>query len=170
MKIRDWYWQGWQRGADGAIVYTGEYYTLPAGRPKTAALGLSGALIAVYCLTAFLPSEGGMWRIAAVPQLLELVPLVYLVIGAVCLARVRERMVYRNYHASWRRMRVSAAWSIGFSALMAAAELAYLFIGAELRLWTELSYLARTIVLCGLSVVLFRYMTTHPCPQSAEHQ
>lgn len=173
MRIRDWYFQGWERRerSDGKtdLVYTGEYYALPAGKPAAVLGGLTAAHIAVYLTAALLPSPGGMWHIAAVPQLLELIPLIYLVIGLCCLLRAERPMTFRSWYASWRRMRVSAVWSIVFSALMSAAELAYLFAGEELSLWVELSFLARTLILCGLGVVMYRYFVTHPCQQQIDH-
>ena len=170
MRTRDWYFQGWERGPDGSFRYTGEYYTLPAGKPKTVTLCLGGALCAVYLLTALLPSEGGMWRIAAVPQLLEIIPLIYLVIGAVCLLRADDPMTFRDWYASWRRMKSSAAWSLVFSAAMTLAELAFLFAAKGYRLGPELLYHARVLCCAALSFCLHRFLHMHPCAQSVSEQ
>lgn len=167
MKTRNWYFQGWERGDDGAFRYTGEYYTLPTGKPKAITIGLGAALAVLYGLTAFFPSEGGMWRIAAIPQLLELIPIIYLVIGAVCLARVRTPMVYRGWYASWRRMKTAAVWSLAVTAAMALVELVYLFVSPEPKLGQELFFLLRVLGCAALSFGLYRYMSTHPCTQSA---
>lgn len=166
MKTRNWYFQGWERGEDGALRYAGEYYTLPAGRPKATTIGLGAALVILYGLTAFFPSEGGMWRIAAIPQLLELIPIVYLVIGAVCLARGRARMTFRDWYASWRRMKAAAAWSLAAAGAMVLVELVYLFTASELKLGQELLFLVRTLGCAALSFGLYRYMSAHPCTQS----
>ena len=166
MKTRDWYFQGWERGADGELRYTGEYYSLLDGRPKAVTSCLSGALCVLYLLTAFFPSEGGMWRIAAIPQLLELIPLIYLVMGAVRLLRAESPMTFRDWYASWRRMKTSAAWSLGFTAVMALAEVAFLFVAEKPGIGRELFYLARILGCAALSLGLYRFMSTHPCTQS----
>ena len=166
MRIRDWYWQGWERGESGDFRYTGEYYTLPEGRPKAVTTALSGALCVLYLLTAVFPSAGGMWRFAAVPQLLELIPLIYLVIGEVCLLKAGSPMAFRDWYASWRRMRVSAAWSLGVTGAMALVQLAYFFAAEEFDAGPELFYLARILGCAALSFGLYRYMSSHPCSQS----
>ena len=166
MRTRDWYFQGWERGPDGELRYAGEYYTLPTGRPKTVTVVLSGALFVLYLLTALLPSEGGMWRVAAVPQLLELIPLIYLVMGAVRLCVAKSPMTYRDWYASWRRMKTSSAWSIGFTAAMALAELVFFFAAERSDTGQELSFLTRILGCAALSFGLYRFMHTHPCTQS----
>ena len=157
---------GWERGPDGALRYAGEYYTLPEGRPKTVAAILSGALVILYLLTALTPSEGGMWRFAAVPQLLELIPLVYLVMGTVRLFRAKSPMTYRDWYASWRRMKTSSAWSLVFTAAMILAELAFFFAAEKPNTGHELFYLVRILCCAALSFGLYRFLSKHPCTQS----
>lgn len=171
MRFRDWYFQGWERGADGELRYAGELYTfpmgLPAARKKTVVPAC--ALFAVYGFTALHPSAGGMWRFAAIPQLLELIPLIYLLIGVVQLMRVREPLTYRDWYASVRRMRVSAAWSLGFTAAMTAVEIVYLLFAAEelaLTWPSEALYLTGSLACAALSFFLRRWLELHPCQQS----
>lgn len=169
MKIRDWYFQGWERREDEAgkkaFVYTGEYYTFPGGlRPlKAPAVGMAAALTALYLLAALFPAAGGMWRVAAIPQLLEIIPLVYLVIGAVCLLRAREPLTFRDLYASWRRMERASLWSLGFTALMVLAELVFLFLAAaSVSLPRELLYLLGELCCAALSFALYRFLKRHP--------
>ncbi len=170
MKIRNWYFQGWERrsGEDGktAFVYTGEYYRLQEGfRPRV--LMLAALLVVLYLLAALLPSPGGLWRIAAIPQLLEIIPLVYLVIGAVCIVRSRGDMTFRDWYASWRRMEKSALWSVVFSGLMVCAEIVYCFLYAgEYALPRELLFLLNVLCCLAVSAILFKYIRKHPCTQS----
>ena len=170
MRTRDWYFHGWERRTDengrSAFVYTGEYYTLPGGSPKTAAGVLTGALAVVYLTTALLPSEGGMWRIAAVPQLLALIPLIYLILGCVCLFRSKQPMTYRDWYASWRRMRVSAAAGFILTACMTAVQLVFLFSGSYKSVGSELFYLFRTAVCAALNGTICLFLYRHPCDQT----
>ena len=173
MKIRDWYFQGWERREDEngkkALVYTGEYYSFPRGASVKPPAGIMAAsLTAVYLFVALLPPEGGMWHYAAIPQLLELIPILYLIMGAARLLRVRDPMTFRDWYASWRRMKHASAWSVGFTAAMVLAEIAFLaFVGAE-KILPELAYLLGELICAALSVSLFRYIDRHPFSVSAE--
>ncbi|MGM9614046.1 MAG: hypothetical protein ACI3W7_00775 [Oscillospiraceae bacterium] len=175
MRIRDWYFQGWERRIDEngkhCFVYTGEYYRFPDGirKARIPAVCLTAALCALYLIIALLPSAGGMWHLAAAPQLLEIIPLLYLVMGAVCLLRAKEPLTFRDYHASWQRMRLSAYWSTGFTALMILAELAYLFLAAEtISFPGEALYLLGELGCLALSILLIRCIKNHPCISSAQ--
>ena len=170
MKYRNWYFQGWERRKDedgrNAYVYTGEYYRLQDGF-KLPVLGAGVLLIVLYLTAALLPSSGGMWRIAAVPQLLELIPLIYLVLGGVCLARCRGDFTFRDWYASWRRLERSALFSTVFCCLMAGVEIVYLILFAgEYTLPRELLFLLNELLCAGLSVFLFVFIRKHPCTQT----
>lgn len=173
MRIRDWYFQGWERRADESgklrFVYTGEVYRFPGGMAavRKPAVLLAAALIALYALVALNPSAGGMWHWAAVPQLLEAIPLLYLLIGAVCFLRAKEPLTYRDWHASWRRMRYAASWSVVFAALMAAVEIAYFLAVPEARFADEILYFLGELALTALSLALTRHITKHPAAASA---
>ena len=172
MRIRDWYFQGWERRetADGKspLVYTGEYYR-PAPGLRPAAPLLAFGLAALYLLVALVPSPGGMWHYAAIPQLLEIIPLIYLILGAVCLLRAGDALTYRDWYASWRRMTHAAAWSLGFTGLMAAVEIAYLVLAPEPPVFSrELPYLAGELACAALSLVLLRFLRKRPCTRSME--
>ena len=171
MKVRDWYFQGWERREDAkgraAFVYTGEYYSFPAKlkRPKLTAALYTAAVAACYCLAAFSRADGAMWRIAAVPQLLDLIPLIYLVLGAVCLIAAKQPMTFRAWYTSWRRLRSAALWCAVLAAGMAAVQLVYIVMnGAYTPL--EFGYLAASLA-SGLSAYLLRRrMTANPCDQT----
>ncbi len=171
MRIRNWYFQGWERrtGENGksVFVYTGEYYEVQEGaRPRV--LALAALLVVLYLPAALLPSPGGLWRVAAIPQLLEIIPLIYLVIGGVCLLRSRGDMTFRDWYASWRRMEKSAMWSILFSCLMVCVEAVYLVLfTGEYILQRELLFLLNVLCCSAVSAVLFEYIRRHPCKQSA---
>ena len=166
MKIRDWYFQGWERRADEQgkkqFYYTGEYYRFRDGiRPVRLHLTAAAVVLtALYLLLTLCPTEGGMWRIAAIPQLLELIPLIYLMMAVVRLLANPEKMNYRQYHASWLRGRRSLWWSGGFCAVCAAVELVFLLSGqGVIHLISELLWLAGWIIAALLSFFCARYLT-----------
>ena len=144
MRIRDWYFQGWERretaGGKTELIYTGEVYTFPGGlRPARKRCLLTAVpLLVLYVLIALLPPAGGMWRVAAIPQLLELIPLIYLVMGLVRLLTVKEPLTFRDWYASWRRIGVAAIGSAVLTAAMALAEIVFILffsggaVGAEM--------------------------------------
>ena len=174
MKIRDWYFQGWERRPDEngkqQLIYTGEVYSFPNGmKPVRMAAGLHvGLLTILVLLVSLLPTEGGRWHWAAVPQLLELIPLLYLWMGLVRLLLSHEPMTYRAWHASVRRLLHASVWSLVFTGLMVLVQLIYLFTGPT-KLLSELLYLAELLCCAALSLHLFRYLRTHPYEQSAQH-
>lgn len=177
MRARDWYFQGWEKRPDESgknrFIYTGEYYRFDGSiaTVRIVSVGLSVLLCALFLYLSFHPSNGGMWRFAAIPQLLELIPLLYLLIGAVQLLLVREPLTFRDYYASWRRMLISAYWSIGFTALVVLAELAYLVLVAERGSFaSEALYLLGEIVCLALSFLLALYIRRHPCTPSVALQ
>lgn len=174
MKARDWYFRGWERQPDGQgktkLVYVGEYYRFPGGvkRPKIVCGALTAALTALYLIVALRPTAGGMWHIAAIPQLLALIPLIYLIMGAVCLAFAPEKLTYRDYHASWRRISRSAVGCVVITGAMAAVELVYIFmsIGGQTALGPEFIYLLGELGCLALSLCLLLFVKKHPCSQS----
>ena len=176
MKIRDWYFQGWERQTDGdgnsRLVYTGELYSFPGGlkTARTVSLILSAALIAAYLAAALNPSPGGMWRIAAVPQLLELIPLVYLVLGLVRLMTVKDPLTFRDWYASWHRLGRASVGSAVITACMCLAELIYLFLYARGAVGRELTFFLPELACFALSYVLAVYIRRHPFAPSVQPQ
>ncbi len=174
MRFRDWYFQGWERRTDengkSTFVYTGEVYTFPGGirTARRLCLTLSAALIVVYGLVALLPSEGGMWHVAAIPQLIELIPLIYLVMGLARLLTVKEPLTYRDHHASWRRLGSASVGSTVLTACMAAAEIIYIVLYVRSGFGPELLYLLGELSCFALSLALARYIRKHPCIPSVQ--
>ena len=172
MRFRDWYFQGWERRTDengkSGFVYTGEYYIFPGGiaSAKKICLTLSLALIVCYAAAAFFPSPGGMWHFAAIPQLLELIPLIYIVIGLTRLLLSKEPLTYRDYHASWRRLRTAAIGSAVLTACMALTELVYLVLYARSDILPEIPFFLAECACFSLSFALTSYIKKHPCAQS----
>ncbi len=176
MRIRDWYFQGWERRKDESgktvFVYTGEYYSFSGGTgtvKKPCAL-LAAALIVLYLVTALFPSPGGMWHYAAIPQLIEIIPLIYLAMGTVCLLRAGDRLTFRDHHAAWRRVEYASVGSAVFTVLMVAAELAFLFTAEDKSLPRELLYLLCEIGCAALSIALIRFVRSHPCIQTINNE
>ena len=172
MRIRDWYFQGWERretvGGKTELVYTGETYTFSdgAGAARKRCLLLTVPLVVLYAAVALLPSPGGMWRPAAIPQLLELIPVIYLVMGLVRLLTVREPMTYRDWHVSWRRLGAAALVSSVCTAGMVIAELIYMVMHASGAVGAEIPYLLGEVACLALSVALAVYIKKHPCTSS----
>jgi len=173
MRIRDWYFQGWERRTDdngkAVFVYTGEHYTFPAGlkNVRSVCAPLALAVIAAYAVLALNPSPGGMWHIAAIPQLLELIPLIYMVMGLVKLLTVKEPLTYRDWYASWRRLGTAAVGSAVLTACMVLAELVYMVMYARGAVGPELPFFLPELGCFALSFALADYIRRHPCEQSA---
>lgn len=174
MRVRKWYFQGWERQRDASgktrWVYTGEYYTFPGGMipVRRRVLCLTAALLALYLTVALLPSPGGMWHYAAIPQLLEIIPLVYLLMGAACLVRIKEPLTFRDYYACWHRTGVAAYWSAAFTTLMAVTELFYFFAAENMQPGSEALFFLGELGCMALSILLAVYIKNHPGTPSIE--
>lgn len=173
MRVNDWYFRGWEKTPDEKgkyhLVYTGEYYTIPGTvkAVKAPIIGLVAALIALYLVVALCPTVGGMWRMAAIPQLLTIIPLIYLGMGAVCLARAPERMTFRDYYSSFHRLEKAALFAAITTGAMALGQVVFLLLYGGSALWgRELVYLLGELCLVGLSVSLIHFLKKHPCSQS----
>ena len=175
MRIRDWYFRGWERretpGGKTELVYTGETYSFPGGirAARIRCLLLALPLVALYAAVALLPSPGGMWRAAAIPQLLELIPVIYLIMGLIRLLSAKEPMTYRDWYASWRRLGAAAAASAVFTAGMVLAELVYIVWHAAGAVGAEILYLLAELACFGLSLALAIHCRKHPCVSSVNH-
>ena len=174
MRANDWYFRGWKLQTDEngkkAYVYQGEYYSFPKGlQPiKESCAILAGILIVLYLLLAFFPSPGGMWRIAAIPQLLELIPLIYLVIGTVNLLRLKENsMTFRDYHTSWKNICWSSWLSLILTAAMAVVEVVYLCLFDDIAPIREMLFFMGEMILAVISWQLVRIVRGNPCSQTA---
>ena len=177
MRIRDWYFQGWERRKDKngktRFVYTGETYVFPGGikTVRSKACVMTATAVVLYLAAAFFPPAGGMWRIAAFSQLLEIIPLVYLVMGAVCLLRVKEPLTFRDVYASWRRMERASLVSGVIASAMAATEIAFLILyGVNGSLFREFLFTAEAAGCAAVSFVLYAYIRKHPCNAEAPKQ
>ena len=172
MRMRDWYFQGWERrempGGKTELVYTGETYSFPGGagpaRKRCLLLGLP--LIVLYGAAALLPPPGGMWHVAAIPQLLELIPVVYLILGLIRLLLAKEPLTFRDWYTSWRRIGIAAAGSAVLTAGMVLAELVFIVWHADGAIGAELLYLLAELACFGLSLALAGYIKKHPCVSS----
>ncbi len=169
--MNTWYFQGWEKRKDETgrvcFVYTGEHYTLPQGlrRAKLAGGLLTLGAVIAYGLVAFFPSAGGMWRVAAPAQLLEIIPLLYLCIGVgALLSKTEEKLTYRDWYASWHRMQNASLFAMLLAAVMVMVQLVYIiFISGGAALGIEFLYLVKELLCVGFAAVLWRYIRKHPC-------
>ena len=113
-----------------------------------------------------LPTAGGMWHIAAIPQLLELIPLIYLVMGLVRLWLAKEPLTFRDWYASWRRLGVTATVSAVLTAGMTLAEIVFILFFSGCAVGAEIPYLLAEIACFALSLALAVHVKKHPCTPS----
>ena len=115
-KQGDRYFDGYQRvqerDAQGNVrsrlKYMAEWYGYePAGMQKK--LKLSTGLLALitlafYFIAQFSPSVGGMMRYMAIPSLLALIPMMFVVMGLVNFLMAKQKWEKRVYYAGYRRL------------------------------------------------------------------
>jgi hypothetical protein len=170
-----WYFEGYQRveqlkkdgsGTRQVLVYTGEYYGLPGGAEALRAVKRQSVITTILCLlpyfyAQFFPSSGGMEHLVALPGILALVPMMFLVIGLGNFLFAKEQWEIRVYYAGYRRM---SRWAIAQAVLLglwALAELVYLALHISLFA-EELPYLAAALVSTAANLWLVRLTRKHP--------
>lgn len=129
-----WYLRGWEQreipepGGRKRVdwVYTGAWYDFPADAPRlkikvTLAVALA-ILLAVYVTISLCPALGNRTGYVSYPCFAAVIALLYDVLGTFWLVVTPEKMTYRRYHASARRLRGACAAGAILMGLTAAAE------------------------------------------------
>jgi hypothetical protein len=170
-----WYFDGYQRveqpkkdgtGTRQVLVYTGEYYGLPGGAQPLRKHKLLCSAATVLCLlpyfyAQFFPATGGMDHLVALPGILALVPIMFLVIGLGNFLFAKERWEIRVYYAGYRRM---TRWSIALAVLLglwALAEVVFVARNSSLAV-EEAPYLIAALVSAAADLWLVWLARKHP--------
>lgn len=178
-----WYFEGYKGveklDANGKshteLVYDGEWYGFrEPGRQtwlKRRVGALSAVFAAAYLYTSLTPAGGGMWRWVGAPEVLTLLPAIFLVMALLNFLPAREKWEIRVYYAGYRRLGRSAAAILALQALTLAAELVYLGLhpgelGAEVH--SLLGLLVSTG--CAGALVLLRRKYPAEVVQGPKHE
>lgn len=175
MKIKgSWYFDGY-KGVDEVqpngkiktrLEYVGEWYGFSGGKDelkdmKKKTLILSIACVIPYFIAQFNPSVGGMVHWMAIPSLLSLIPLIFLVMGFINFLPAKEKWEIRVYYAGYRRLYRSSIGILVFLCIWLGMETVYVFLNLGSILGELLYFLcvAASTVLMAVQVWL---MKTHP--------
>ena len=171
-RLNGWYMRSWQRVArsDGKgfdFEYVGELYgfarpTEQVKRLKRLLLVGYVALVAVYLLAALVPSAGAMWRWVGLPQMLTLIPLIYLGMSVVRLMLCGEKFPYRDYHAGFLRLKKSCVASLVLLSATLLSELIFTVLYAE-NAGRELPFVAELALCIGLCAAGLAAAKRFPC-------
>jgi hypothetical protein len=176
MKPRgSWYFDGYQRvtrpkkngeGTCQVLVYTGEYYGFPGGGQELGQMKKRATILTVislicYFVAQFFPSDGGMNRLVALPGILALVPMIFVVMGLGNFLLAKEKWEIRVYYAGYRRL---TRWGIGQAVLLglwALAELVYLVLHFS-QIGGEVVYFLLALLSLGANLRLLYLVRQHP--------
>lgn len=128
------FFDGYQVEYDGqgkkSLRYTAEWYGFSQPgqqrRLKWVVSGLILGMLACYFAAQFFPSPGGMARYMAVPSLLSLVPMIFLLMGWVNFLLAKQHWELRVYYAGYRRLTRASWCQLALLALWWAAECFYM--------------------------------------------
>ncbi|MGI5971136.1 MAG: hypothetical protein ACOX7P_05355 [Oscillospiraceae bacterium] len=148
----NWYWDGWkmktvlnEKGRKKRIfVYEGEYYSFNlAPRSlmllKAIYLILTAALFTVFILSSIVGAPSGEAFYSGGPAMLTIIPFIYLFMGVFSLIPVKEKMTYRSYYASMKRIKYSTRFAIAFLAASVIGQIVFLALNRlNGQLWPEL--------------------------------
>lgn len=169
-----WYFDGYVRRervmpngkTKQVLEYTGEWYGLKGGkaelsRLKLQTLSLALVAFAAYLVAQFNPSAGGMVHWLAIPSLLSLVGMIYMVVGFINFLPVKEEWEIRNYYAGYRRLRWSSWVTLVLYAIWTVMELVYTFahLGSLLG---ELVYLLLAVISTAAMALEVWLIQAHP--------
>ena len=164
------YFDGYERGPGGKLVYTGPRYGFPTletqQHMKRCTLILSVGMLVMEVLAQFFPSAGGMQRYMAIPSLLSLVPLMFWIMGAVEFLRSKQSWELRVYYSGCRRLYRSCLCELVICCLWLLGEMWYL-IGHPKGLSAEIGYLICVLACAVFTAVLVWLLHKNP-PQVVE--
>jgi len=172
----DWHFEGYQgvavdRKHGGRqrreLVYVGDYYRFELSSRQRKRLlwccALSCAVAAAaYLALNFFPFTATALAYVGVPLLLALLPLIYLLIGVVCLCTTPEKMTVRNLYSSVRRMKRSVSVMLAFVSLTLMGDIVFLIVFQGYYFPSEFLFpLFCVISLSALSVIWYQ-LYRHP--------
>ena len=169
-----WYFDGYKRvekekpnGKMGSeLVYVGEYYGFNGGKKemtdlKKKTLFLSIASLILYFYAQFNPSTGGMVHWMAIPSLLSLIPIMFLVMGFINFLPAKEKWEIRVYYAGYRRLYRSSIGTLVFLCIWAVMEAVYVLFNIG-DILDELVYFLCVIASTILMAFQVRLIKAHP--------
>lgn len=113
---RDWYLEGWEKrtvnenGKDKVtLVYVGQYYGYSLKKDQMKKLKLAHAVLALliaafFVATALVDPENYEQYFVGLPFLLVMIPYMPYFVGVVLVISSKEKMTYRDFYASYRRI------------------------------------------------------------------
>lgn len=173
-----WYLRGWKRhqelSASGkkqtVWTYEGEYYTFgldEAGlrRHKRLCAGTAWLTGLLWLLLSCLPSVGkNAVAYVGAPWFFSIMPLMVLLMGAGYMARVKQKMTYRDMYGAYQRLKYGIYILLPLELLAAVGEVLFLILyrAYPLPLAAELGWLMGVAVCIGLDVLLVIRLRRYP--------
>lgn len=139
----NWYLNGWvydtvaQKGhVKKVLVYKGAYYSFNLSTKglrilKAGYLLLALTIYVVFYLFATNGSQGAETFYSGIPGMLSIIPFIYLGMGVFCLMFAKDKMTYRSYYASVKRITYSARASIILLGLCILGEILFIALHAS---------------------------------------
>lgn len=164
-----WFFDGYQmeQTAEGKkqLRYTAQWYGFARQgqqrRIKAAVSGLILVTLVCYFTAQLRPSPGGMARYMAIPSLLSLVPMMFLLMGWGNLLLAKDAWELRVYYSGYRRLFRAAVGQLVLFALWLLGEGFY--IGTHLEgAVAELGYLCCTLVCTAAMAALVVLIRRNP--------
>ncbi|MDD6023023.1 MAG: hypothetical protein PUC06_02135 [Oscillospiraceae bacterium] len=172
-KRGDRYFDGYQRvperDAQGNVRYKLRYMDEWYGyeqadrqkKLKLAACPLTLMMLVCYFIAQLNPSLGGMMRYMAIPSLLALVPMMFVVIGLVNFLMAKQKWEKRVYYAGYRRLFRAGIVLLILLAVWLVLEIVFICMNPEL-LGEEVGYLLFAAASTGAETALVILLQKNP--------
>ncbi len=169
----NWYNRNWvvQRRAGqkgrGTYIYVGTYYDL---QPKEQRLRLRVTvavstiiLVVVYLLLALSDTQGSTSSYVGYPCAFGILPLLYYCMGAFWYAYTGEKMTYRRYHASEKRLKTAGCLGLICMVITGVGELVFIVLHlGQIHFTSEMLYLIGVVICIGQYVMVLRQIRQNP--------
>lgn len=174
-RFGSWYFDGYKavmeprkdgRGSRRVLIYQGEWYGFrdtqaAQRRRKWKCALLSLVSIGAFLVAQFTPEFGGRNVWVALPGILAIIPMMFLLIGLFNYLLSKEKWEKRVYYAGYRRLLRSSAVQTVLLGLWLAMEVLYVTINRTLFHY-EIHYLLAAMLSFGTSFGLVLLIRRHP--------
>ena len=173
-RMGSWYFDGFKREEytkpngkkSSRLVYVGEWYGFPGGREemlrlKKAAFLLTALSCIPYFYAQFNPAEGGMVHWMAIPSLLSLVPLIYMIIGLINFLPSKDKWEIRVYYSGYRRLYRSAVVVLVLMCIWIVMEAVYIVMNLS-SILSELAYFLCVVASTAFLACMIVLIRRHP--------
>lgn len=155
------------KGTRRVLEYIGEWYGIGRSSKEHLRLKIRAACLTAVTLAAFLLSvlsraSVNLHQYAAIPAALILLPMIFLLMGAVSFLIAKEKWERRTYHSGYRRMKRGATGTTALFGISVIVSAVYTVISDSPAELVDYGYLAGMLIGTACSAALLASIRANP--------